>query len=81
MSKDNIEEVRQTKCDRINELLEEKNVEIQDDYFTDIFNEGGTLNEIFRVMSSRGFETHPELIDETLDEIIKQLEAYKPKDL
>ncbi len=79
MTEDNIEEIRQKKCDRINELCEEKNVDTQDDYFEDIFNEGGTLNEIFRVMSSRGFETHPELIDETLDEIIEQLEAYQPK--
>lgn len=59
MAEDNIEEIRQKKCERINELCEEKNVDTQDDYFEDIFNEGGTLNEIFRVMSSRGFETHP----------------------
>lgn len=74
-----IEEIREQKCKRITELLEEKNVEIQDDYFADIFNEGGTLNEIFRVMSSRGFQSHPELIDETLDKILTNLEAYIPK--
>lgn len=59
-----IEEIREAKNKRINELLQEKNVDIQDDYFTDIFNEAGTHNEIFRVMSSRGFEKHPELITE-----------------
>jgi hypothetical protein len=74
-----VEEIREEKNKRINELLEEKDVTIQDDYFEDIFNVGETHTEIFRVMSARGFKTHPELIDETLDEIIKQLENYNPE--
>lgn len=74
-----IEEIREHKNKRINELLFEKDVDVMDDYFTDIFMVGGTLTEIFRTMSPRGFEYHPELIDETLDEIIKQLENYNTK--
>jgi hypothetical protein len=72
-----MEKIREQKCARISELCEEKDIDIHDDYFTDIFRESKSKKEIFRAMSSRGFYKHPELIDETLDEIIENLEKYK----
>lgn len=74
-----LEKQREQKCSHIMELCEQKKVDIVDDYFTDIFCVEGTKKEIFRAMSSRGFNQRPELIDETLDGIIAELEAYQPK--
>ena len=68
----NIEE----KINKINELLESKEVTVQDDYFTDIFNDVNG-KKIFSVMSSRGFAKHPEKELEVLDEIIKNLNNYE----
>lgn len=64
------------KIEKINTLIEETNVTIQDDYTQDIFkDENG--NEIFSVMSSRGFLKHPEKEEEVLIEIIKELEKFR----
>ena len=67
---------RDEKVEKINELLELKEVTVQDDYFTDIFNDKND-NEIFRVMSARGFEKHPEKIDEVIDFILQELTSYE----
>lgn len=64
------------KINRINELLEEKNVTVMDDYFWDIFKNGDTNEEIFSVTSSRHFKTE-EKSNSVLDEIINNLEKYK----
>lgn len=64
------------KVEKINELLELKEVTIQDDYFTDIFNDKNN-KEIFRVMSARGFEKHPEKVDEVIDFILKELTSFE----
>lgn len=78
MTTEELEELRDQKCERITELLEEKNVYILDDYAADVFYDENTQNEIFRVVSTRGLAIQPHLIDETLDEIISNLEAYQP---
>lgn len=64
------------KIQKINHLLEKKEVTIQDDYSTDIFKDKDG-NEIFSVMSSRGFLKHPEKEQEVLDEIISKLSAFE----
>ena len=64
------------KVEKINELLELKEVTVQDDYFTDIFNDKNN-KEIFRVMSSRGFEKHPEKVDEVIDFILQELTSFE----
>lgn len=63
--------MNQEKIDQINELIELTGVTIQDDYFTDIFRDGETNEELFSVMSSRGFAQYPE--KEVFDYIIEQL--------
>jgi len=70
MSDKEIEE----KVNRINELLEEKEITIQDDYFTDIFNDKNN-NQIFRVTSSRCFESQEEA-ENVLQETIDNLEKF-----
>lgn len=70
MSDKEIEE----KVNRINELLEEKEITIQDDYFTDIYNDKNN-NEIFRVTSSRCFESQEEA-ENVLKETIDNLEKF-----
>lgn len=64
------------KIKKINELLELKQVTIQDDYFTDIFVDSDG-EKIFSVMSSRGFEKHPEKEEEVLNTIITNLDKYE----
>ena len=64
------------KVEKINELLELKEVTVQDDYFTDIFNDKNN-KEIFRVMSPRGFEKHPEKVDEVIDFILQELTSFE----
>ena len=64
------------KIKKINELLELKEVTIQDDYFTDIFVDSDG-KRIFSVMSSRGFEKYPEKEEEVLNEIITNLDKYE----
>ena len=64
------------KVEKINELLELKEVTVQDDYFTDIFNDKNN-KEIFRVMSARGFEKYPEKEDEVIDFILKELTSFE----
>ena len=64
------------KVERINELLELKEVTVQDDYFTDIFNDKNN-NEIFRVMSARGFKKYPDKEDEVIDFILKELMSFE----
>lgn len=70
MSDKEIEE----KVNRINELLEEKEITIQDDYFTDIYNDKNN-NQIFRVTSSRCFESQEEA-ENVLEETIANLEKF-----
>jgi len=65
--------MNQEKIDQINELIEATGVTIQDDYFTDIFRDGETNEELFSVMSSRGFVQYPEKEEEVFDYIIEQL--------
>ena len=64
------------KVEKINEFLELKEVTVQDDYFTDIFNDKNN-KEIFRVMSPRGFEKHPEKVDEVIDFILQELTSFE----
>jgi hypothetical protein len=64
------------KAEKINKLMKLKEVTVQDDYFIDIFNDKNN-NEIFRVMSSRGFDKHPEKEEEVMNEILKKLNAFK----
>ena len=64
----------EVKVNRINELLEEKEITIQDDYFTDIFNDKNN-NQIFRVTSSRCFESQEEA-ENILEETIANLEKF-----
>ena len=59
----------------INEILENTDISIQDDYFEDIFKDENNV-EIFRVMSSRFLSKYPEKENELLDEIIKNLNNY-----
>lgn len=59
----------------INEILENTDISIQDDYFEDIFKDENNV-EIFRVMSSRLLSKYPEKENELLDEIIKNLNNY-----
>ena len=59
----------------INEILENTDISIQDDYFEDIFKDENNV-EIFRVMSSRLLSKCPEKENELLDEIIKNLNNY-----
>ena len=59
----------------INEILENTDISIQDDYFEDIFKDENNV-EIFRVMSSRFLSKYPEKENELLDEIIKNLSNY-----
>jgi len=68
--------ITEEKAEKINKLMKLKEVTVQDDYFTDIFNDKNN-NEIFRVMSSRGFEKHPEKEDEVMDKILKELNDFK----
>lgn len=70
MSDKEIEE----KVNRINELLEEKEITIQDDYFTDIYNDKNN-NQIFRVTSSRCFESQEEA-ENALEETVSNLEKF-----
>ena len=64
------------KIKKINELLELKEVTIQDDYYTDIFIDSDG-KRIFSVMSSRGFKKHPNKEVEVLNEIITNLDKYE----
>ena len=59
----------------INEILENTDISIQDDYFEDIFKDENNV-ELFRVMSSRLLSKYPEKENELLDEIIKNLNNY-----
>ena len=59
----------------INEILENTDISIQDDYFEDIFKDENNV-EIFRVMSSRLLSKYPEKENELLDEIIKNHNNY-----
>jgi len=64
------------KCDKINELLEQKNVTIQDDYFFDIFRNGDTNEEIFSVTAQKCAVTE-ERKEQIIDEILKNLTSYQ----
>jgi len=75
----NLEEIREEKQKKICELLEEKHVDVYDDYTNDVFKCDETNEEIFRALNWRSLEIHPELIDETLDLIINNLENYEKK--
>ena len=59
----------------INEILENTDISIQDDYFEDIFKDENNV-EIFRVMSSRLLSKYPERENDLLDEIIENLNKY-----
>ena len=59
----------------INEILENTDISIQDDYFEDIFKDENNV-EIFRVMSSRLLSKYPERENSLLDEIIEKLNNY-----
>ena len=65
----------QEKLKLINEILENTDISIQDDYFEDIFKDENNV-EIFCVMSSRLLSKYPEKENELLDEIIKNLNNY-----
>ena len=58
------------KIEQINQLLEEKGIDVLDDYFLDFFQKDGKT--LFTEKSSRLFKTDDEAI-ETLDEIIQNL--------
>jgi hypothetical protein len=66
------------KCEKINELLEEKNVTIQDDYFFDIFRNGDTNEEIFHVTAQKCAITD-ERKEQILDEVLANLSSYENK--
>ena len=59
----------------INEILENTDISIQDDYFEDIFKDENNV-EIFRAMSSRLLSKYPERENSLLDEIIEKLNNY-----
>ena len=59
----------------INEILENTDISIQDDYFEDIFKDENNV-EIFRVMSYRLLSKYPERENSLLDEIIEKLNNY-----
>lgn len=63
------------KVNKINELLELKEVTIQDDYFTEIFNDKNN-NEIFRVTHARCFESQEEA-NNVLEEVLAKLSSYE----
>lgn len=65
------------KCAKINELIEEKNVTIQDDYFFDIFRNGETNEELFSVTSQRCAITK-ERKEQIIDEILEKLLTNTP---
>ena len=65
----------QGKLKLINEILENTDISIQDDYFEDIFKDENNV-EIFRVMSSRLLSKYPERENDLLDEIIENLNKY-----
>ena len=65
----------QGKLKLINEILENTDISIQDDYFEDIFKYENNV-EIFRVMSSRLLSKYPERENDLLDEIIENLNKY-----
>lgn len=62
----------QEKIQKINQLLEDKNVEVLDDYFTDVFSNADTNEFLFKVSSLRN-ATEKES-EEILEEIINELE-------
>ena len=59
----------------INEILENTDISIQDDYFEDIFKDENNV-EIFRVMSSRLLSKYPERKNDLLDDIMENLNKY-----
>jgi hypothetical protein len=68
----------QKKIQKINELLEVKNVIVQDDYFFDIFRCEKTNKEIFSAQSLNGNITK-EREEQILDEVLSKLFSYENK--
>lgn len=65
----------QEKIQKINQLLEDKNVQVLDDYFTDVFSNADNNEFLFKVSSQRN-ATEKES-EEILDEIINELEKIQ----
>lgn len=70
------EEEIDNKVKQINDLLEQKDVTIIDDYFTDIYQDRYT-NHIFRVKASRFFESQDDA-NNILEETLSKLISYEP---